>query len=100
MSKAIGMHTLSLNCYPVPVSKKVFFSYGVPFTASIDIGLYDVSGRKIAAIEHNSLKTYGVYTGSCKLTDMPLSSGVYFLKVVARSSESILENSRKIIFVR
>lgn len=91
---------LSLNCYPVPASQNIFFDYAVPFASYVDIALYDVSGRRVKNIEQGAFRDYGMYTGSCKLDNGKLPSGVYFLKIILSNSQIKYEESKKIILMR
>ena len=99
-SIAINRKGLSLNCYPNPTSRRLFFEYSVPSPASVDIALYDVSGRKVKNIEEGTCRNYGIYTGSLMVNDAKLSSGIYFLRVTLSSERTKFQESKKIILLQ
>jgi hypothetical protein len=99
-SSEISPRGLSVKCYPVPAKREFFFSYDVPFSSTVDIALYDVSGRRVKTINNGSIRDCGMYTGSCKFGNGELPTGIYFLKIVLENDFMRLEDNKKVILIR
>jgi serine protease len=98
-SRIIDVSQLSLKCYPVPVTERIFYDYLIPLGSYVDIALYDVSGRRVKQIVRNEYRYSGMYSGSLEL-EKSISSGVYFLRIVTAHEDGVIENSRKFILMR
>ncbi len=98
-SAELNTKKLSVSCYPVPVSQRLFFEYAIPFNSFVDITLYDISGRRVKSIEKGAQRNCGIYTGSCILEEK-LASGIYFLRIALSNGYESFEESRKIILMR
>jgi len=79
--------------YPNPFNPSTIISFYIPIPGSIDIKLFDITGRKIKTLLKSNLPT-GFHELNIDGTD--LSSGIYF--VVLASKNSIL--SKKIVLVK
>lgn len=93
-------HKISLNCYPNPVTSQLRYAYNIPETATIDIILYDATGRRVKVIEHNSLCSFGVHTGVCDLQEAGLAAGIYFLRIAAKTDRETIMSSSKVILMK
>ncbi len=91
--------TLSIKCYPVPASDRLFFKYVVPYKSLVNVSLYDISGRKIKQVEKGALKSQGIYTGSTNVGNKAFPTGVYFLKIDLTSDNKRVEDSKKIMVI-
>jgi serine protease len=99
-SKPLDVNQLSISCYPNPVTSRFAYSYNVPSSATVDIALYDATGRRVKLIERNAFRTFGLHTGVCDLTGESLGAGVYFLRIGATMNTKTIENTKKVILLR
>jgi photosystem II stability/assembly factor-like uncharacterized protein len=84
--------------YPNPFNAGTVLSYSLEAPASVEIAVYDVSGRRVALIERSS-RGQGEYTRVWDGKDeggRSLASGLYFLRLRAGEAEAV----RKIVILR
>jgi len=98
-SKQYPDKSISVKCYPVPASRKLFFTYTLASNSYVDISLYDISGRKVKEIEKGIMKSKGLYSGSMKVEKNELVSGVYFLKIGLTAGNRRIEENKKIMIM-
>jgi photosystem II stability/assembly factor-like uncharacterized protein len=87
-----------LQNYPNPFNAGTVLSYSLNAPASVEIAVYDVSGRRVALIERSS-RGQGEYRRVWDGSDeggRRLASGVYFLRLRAGEAEAV----RKIVILR
>ena len=78
---------------PNPFNSHTRISYSLPMEAQIDLGLYDISGRRVATL-YSGVRAAGVWSAAIDGSD--LSSGVYFLGM-SMGEERLL---RKVVLVK
>lgn len=71
---------LSQN-YPNPFNPVTKINYDIPKDGKVNLIIYDVTGREVAALVNNELQPAGYYT--ITFNAINLSSGVYFCRLVA-----------------
>ncbi len=87
--------SFAFNISPNPFVKQTRIDYALPNMASVEIVIYDVSGRKVTKLVSETQKP-GYYTNVWNGTDdigRKLSSGIYFVKFEAgefRAQDKIL----------
>ena len=71
--------------YPNPFNPSTNISYSLPLACHVTLILYDIIGNKIATLvnEEKNPGTHNYQVSIRQLTDYPLSSGVYFYRLVA-----------------
>jgi hypothetical protein len=74
--------------YPNPFNPSTKINYSVPFASQVMIALYDILGNQIKILT-NEYKTAGNY--SYTLNADGLSSGIYFVKLNAGTSNKIIK---------
>ncbi|MGE5362661.1 MAG: LamG-like jellyroll fold domain-containing protein [Bacteroidota bacterium] len=70
--------------YPNPFNPSTKIRYGLPFSGSVRITLFNVLGEKVTELL-NTVKDAGFYEVAWNASDMP--SGIYFYSVNAASSD-------------
>jgi hypothetical protein len=73
--------------YPNPFNPTTSFIVGVPKTASVEIGIYNLLGQKLRTLVHEA-RSAGYYREEWNgLTDdkQPAGSGVYFVRMTSES---------------
>jgi len=70
-------YSLSQN-YPNPFNPSTKIDYELPYDGSVNIKLYDVSGREVATLV-DEVKTAGYYTLQFNASN--LASGAYFYRI-------------------
>ncbi len=73
-----------LNIYPNPFKTSTTVYYYVPQAGQTDLGIFDISGKKIATLV-NEVQVQGNYSVSwnCKNTSgIPVKNGIYFCRLV------------------
>lgn len=78
-----GQYVLSISAYPNPFNPNTVIRYTVPSNGPVEVGLYDVSGARVATLV-NQNHVAGAYTERWDGLDTggkSVSSGVYFAKV-------------------
>jgi hypothetical protein len=66
------------NVYPNPANTNVNMTIAIPVNASVDIAIYDISGRKVSTVA-SGLYSPGEYTLTSDVTG--LTNGVYIVKM-------------------
>lgn len=71
--------------YPNPFNPSTNISYSLPLACHVTLILYDIIGNEIATLvnEEKNPGTHNYQVSIRQLTDYPLSSGVYFYRLVA-----------------
>jgi hypothetical protein len=81
-----GSSRISLTVFPNPVARgEARVLYDVPAGASVDVALFDVSGRRVSTLVSEAAGSRGgtAYWTGRDATDRPLAPGVYWLRLVA-----------------
>lgn len=84
---AFASSSLSLTCYPNPVTTTTTFRYVVPFTESVKLELVDLYGKVIIALSEGIQQT-GIHTVNFDATGVP--AGYYFGRLTAGSMQSVV----------
>ncbi len=86
-------NTMGQN-YPNPTNGKTQIDFSISQTASVNIDLYDVTGRKIKTIYSSSEVTAGNHT--VELADISaFNSGSYFYKMEAKQNNKVIFTETK-----
>jgi hypothetical protein len=88
---------LSQN-YPNPFNPNTVISYQLPVDSKILLIVYDIAGREIARLVNNEYKKAGYHT-----TDFNagiLSSGIYFYRMISKSSDKDFVETRKMVLLK
>ncbi|HVO76627.1 MAG TPA: FlgD immunoglobulin-like domain containing protein, partial [Candidatus Bathyarchaeia archaeon] len=84
--------------YPNPFNAATNVSFALPGPSEVELAVYDISGRRVALIEHGREEA-GVVNRSWNGTDergRSLASGLYFLRLKAGAAQAV----RKIVIVK
>lgn len=73
-------YSLSQN-YPNPFNPATKINYDLPKDGKVNLRIYDITGKEIAALINNEVQPAGYYTITFNASN--LSSGVYFYKMMA-----------------
>ena len=95
----VGLPTkfeLSQN-YPNPFNPTTKIDFSLPFDSKLTIKLYDVSGREVRTLV-NDTRTAGYYTVEFNASD--LSSGIYFYRILTKSSGADYIMTKKMVVVK
>ena len=90
----VTANTYNLLVYPNPMSAQATISYYLPGDQSVNIGLYDIAGRKLKELV-NGTQIAGQHT--INLSSEGLSNGMYFIKMGAGNSATV---SKKLIIIQ
>ena len=77
--------------YPNPFNAATVISYELPIASDVKLTIYDLNGREITTLV-NSRQQVGAYTVTWQGKDrrgIEVSSGIYFYKITARSSDRV-----------
>jgi PKD repeat protein len=89
--------------YPNPFNPETNISFDVPFTSNVSITVYDVLGREVVSLL-NDVVMSGNHTVSWNGKNSyssSVSSGVYFLRMEAKSDDGrSFNNSRKMLLLK
>lgn len=94
-----------LQNHPNPFNPATQIRYQLPQTANVVIAIYDVLGqevRSLVTVASQAAGYYGVEWDGRDDTGSVLPSGIYFCKMVVKSSEGeeLLQQIRKMVLVR
>jgi hypothetical protein len=81
--------------YPNPFNPKTWISFVIPQTTRINLTIYDINGRKVAALYDNVLTEAGDYTVPFDASD--LATGAYFYEI---SSETGWSETRRMMLIK
>lgn len=87
---------LSQN-YPNPFNPVTKIDFALPLDAKVSIKIYDMTGREVKTIV-NEQRTAGYYTVQFNGSD--LSSGVYFYRIMTKSSGADYIMTKKMVLVK
>ncbi len=79
--------------YPNPFNSSAMIRYSVPEASSVTVTMYDVLGRRVAAVVSSHMQA-GTYT--CTLDAGELADGVYFLRLQA----GVHSDMRKVVILK
>lgn len=85
--------------YPNPFNPTTTIEYSVSKTATVDLSVYDVTGRLVRVLDAGTREP-GVYTATWDGTDMKgewLASGIYFCRLKLEGEISL---TRKMVLIR
>lgn len=80
--------------YPNPFNPVTVLSYAIPKLSNVTLKIYDVSGREVAILINNQLKTEGYY--SLEFDASKLASGIYYYGIEAGDYKA----TRKMILIK
>jgi hypothetical protein len=88
--------------FPNPFNSETRIEYRLAADAAVTLGVFDLRGRRIRTIE-SGVRTAGLHRAAWDGNDdglVPVSSGVYFLRLEAASDGNSLSACRKLLLVR
>jgi hypothetical protein len=71
--------------YPNPFNPYTIISYSLKNNTFVNLGIYDIEGKLISTLVNNYQKT-GKYNVPFTISSYPLSSGVYYYKLMTNNS--------------
>ncbi len=76
---------LRLECYPNPFNPKMTIRYHLPETASVEVAVYDVSGRRVAVLDagERSAGDHELFWDGVNDAGSRVATGVYFVRLEA-----------------
>jgi len=89
-------YDLSQN-YPNPFNPTTKIDYDLPFDSKVTMILYDMTGREVKTLVNNTM-TAGYYTEVFNLSN--LSSGTYFYRLIAKSSDKDYLATKKMMLIK
>lgn len=74
---------LALSCHPNPFGPRTTVSYFLPEQAEVELAVYDVSGRLVAALEsgHRAAGEHTVRWDGANARGRPAATGIYFVRL-------------------
>lgn len=91
-----GKFNLSQN-YPNPFNPVTKIDFDLPLNSKVNLVIYDVSGREVKTLV-NDERAPGYYT--LVFNASSLSSGVYFYRIIAKSSEKDFVAFKKMVLIK
>jgi len=98
-------HNIILNNYPNPFNGSVIVAYVIPYPAYITIEIFDILGQKVRSllnIKMNAGEGQISWDGRDAYNKI-VNSGIYYIKIVARSHKTSAEPSsltRRVIHIK
>jgi CHRD domain/Secretion system C-terminal sorting domain len=89
-------YNISQN-YPNPFNPTTKIDYEIPYDGKVNILLYDLSGKEVASLV-NETQTAGYYTA--QLNAANLSSGTYFYRIFASSTNGNFVETKKLTLIK
>ncbi|MFA5012766.1 MAG: T9SS type A sorting domain-containing protein, partial [Ignavibacteria bacterium] len=83
--------------YPNPFNPTTKIDFDLPLDSRVNIKLYDISGREVKTIM-NEQRAAGYYT--VQFNSAELSSGVYFYRIMAKSSGADFIMTKKMMLIK
>ena len=87
---------LSQN-YPNPFNPVTKINFDLPFDSKVNISLYDITGREVKSLVNES-RTAGYHTVQFNASD--LSSGIYFYRIMTKSSAKDFVMTKKMAVIK
>jgi len=89
--------------YPNPFNPGTFITYSLAKQSTVSLKVYNNLGQEVRTLISNnsqSANNHKVYWDGKDNLGQTVSSGIYYYKIVAHSSENTFENSRKMLFFK
>lgn len=83
--------------YPNPFNPITKIDFDLPFDSKVNIVLYDMTGREVKTLVNES-RTAGYHTVQFNASD--LSSGMYFYRIITKSSDKDFIATKKMALVK
>ena len=83
--------------YPNPFNDNTVIRFKIPFTADVEIKIYDIQGRIVADITHSAIPE-GDYR--IKWKPEQLSSGLYFCRMQVGSFLTLYQKTIKLMYIK
>lgn len=83
--------------YPNPFNPVTKIDFDLPFDSKVNISLYDITGREVRSLI-NEQRTAGYHTIQFNASD--LSSGIYFYRIITKSSAKDFVMTKKMAVVK
>jgi hypothetical protein len=88
--------SFSLSCYPNPFNATTTISFTLPKTESVDLNVYDVTGRKTGGLLSAPTGVVAAGEHSMVFDGSNLSSGIYFVRMEAGG----ISQTKKIVLLK
>ncbi len=77
--------SVALSCHPNPFGRRTSVSYFLPEPAVVELSVYDVSGRLVAALEsgHRAAGEHTVRWDGTSARGRPAATGIYLVRLTA-----------------
>jgi YVTN family beta-propeller protein len=77
--------SIALSCHPNPFGPRTAVSYFLPEPRTVELAVYDVSGRKVATLEsgHRGAGEHTVRWDGANSRGRPAATGIYFVRLTA-----------------
>ncbi len=84
--------------YPNPFNPSTTITFSVPYRMKLELAVFDVQGRRVATLLNKELPagTHVLQWHSQNATGLPLSSGIYFLRLLGDN----FVQTRRLIFMK
>ncbi len=80
--------------YPNPFNPVTIVSYGIPQKSAVSLKVYDATGREVATLVNNEIKTEGYY--NIEFDASKLASGIYYYRLEAGK----FSDTKKMIMIK
>lgn len=88
---------LTVNAYPNPFNPSTTISYELPFTAKVNINVYDITGRLVSQLI-DAYQDMGAH--NVNFNAGSLSSGVYFVNITSVSGSQKFNNTLRMLLTK
>ncbi len=91
-----------LSIYPNPFNPATTISYDVAFPAHVRLDIYNMLGQLVDRLvdARHYVGRYEINWNSATRNDLPVNSGVYFVRIVISDKDQYIADSRKILFIK
>ena len=93
------VHALAQN-YPNPYATLTRISYDLPEPGSVDLAVFDLSGRKIADLVSGSQQETGRHQVTFNAASVTSGTYLYRLRIVSAANGSIFSETRKMMVIK
>jgi hypothetical protein len=90
--------------YPNPFNPTTLIEFGLPATSVVNLKIYNIIGEEVATLIDNEMLGAGIHKRSLDLqrgqNSGQLSSGVYFYRLNAQSSNRSFSGIKKMVLIK
>ena len=87
-NEVVHVNEYHLTAYPNPFNPTTTISYSIPVDGEVELSIYNVKGQKVTTLvqQHQEAGEYATQWNGTNSDNKPVSSGVYFYKVVTNKA--------------